>query len=231
MPQFSAEALLARVLYRDEAVIVVDKPAGLPVHRTPRGQENLEEYFEALRFDAARAPSLAHRLDKDTSGCLLLGRHRESLARLGKWFEQGKIGKTYLAITLGVPEAPVGEMREPILRRDLGRGKWEFACDPAGQEARTSYRIVAQKEGLALVALTPHTGRTHQLRLHCAAIGCPILGDPYYGGKLAEEPLHLHSAEIVIPPMVKDAPVVRVKAPVPVYFEQHFSSELLCAAI
>jgi len=93
----TSEEMLARLLYRDGLMLVVDKPAGLPVHRGPKGGNAFEDYFDALRFGLPRPPALAHRLDRDTTGCLVLGRHRKALALLGKLFKQGKVGKCYWA--------------------------------------------------------------------------------------------------------------------------------------
>ena len=90
------EELLARLLYRDGMMLVIDKPAGIAVHRGPKGGENLEEYFHALRFGLPRNPALAHRLDRDTSGCLVLGRHHKALEKLGLLFKQGKVEKILL---------------------------------------------------------------------------------------------------------------------------------------
>ena len=95
--------MLARLLYRDGLMLVVDKPAGLPVHRGPKGGDAFEDYFDALRFGLPRPPALAHRLDRDTTGCLVLGRHRKALALLGKLFKQGKVGKCYWAVVEGGP--------------------------------------------------------------------------------------------------------------------------------
>src|SRR5476649_2136642 len=97
------EEMLARLLYRDGLMLVIDKPAGFAVHRGPKGGESLEDHFDVLRFGLPRAPSLAHRLDRDTSGCLVLGRHRKALADLGALFAEGKIKKTYWALTVGTP--------------------------------------------------------------------------------------------------------------------------------
>ena len=97
------EELLASLLHRDGLMLVVNKPAGIPVHRGPKGGDNLEAYFDALRFGLPRNPALAHRLDRDTSGCLVLGRHRKALERLGQCFKQGKVAKTYWAIVEGGP--------------------------------------------------------------------------------------------------------------------------------
>ena len=94
----TAEEMLARLLYRDGLMLVIDKPAGLAVHRGPKGGAALEDHFDALRFGLPRAPALAHRLDRDTSGCLVLGRHRKALAALGRLFKQGKVGKIYWAV-------------------------------------------------------------------------------------------------------------------------------------
>ena len=112
------EEMLARLLYRDGLMLVIDKPAGFAVHRGPKGGESLEDYFDALRFGLPRNPALAHRLDKDTSGCLVLGRHRKALALLGKLFKQGKIGKTYWAVVEGAPDADEGRIDIPLGKLD-----------------------------------------------------------------------------------------------------------------
>ena len=104
------EEMLARLLYRDGLMLVIDKPAGFAVHRGPKGGASLEDHFDALRFGLPRAPALAHRLDHDTSGCLVLGRHRKALAALGKLFKQGKVGKTYWAVVEGAPAADEGRI-------------------------------------------------------------------------------------------------------------------------
>ena len=99
----TAEEIVARLVYRDGLMLVIDKPAGLAVHKGPKGGESLEDYFDALRFGLPRPPALAHRLDRDTSGCLVLGRHRKALAALGRLFKSGRIGKTYWAVVAGEP--------------------------------------------------------------------------------------------------------------------------------
>jgi tRNA pseudouridine32 synthase/23S rRNA pseudouridine746 synthase len=215
---FSPEAMLAAVLHRDEDCLVVNKPAGLPVHRTPKGDENLEDYFEALCFGLLNPPALAHRLDKETSGCLVLGRHKQALARLGHLFEKGRVVKRYMAVVIGAPSAPEGAINQPMRRFDLGRGKWEFRIASDGQEAITEYKTLAQSDGYALLSLHPLTGRTHQLRLHCQFMGCPILGDVFYGGARPEtDRLHLHAEHVSIP--YAGIPI-EVSAPLPDYFRQ-----------
>ena len=218
------EEMLGRLLYRDGLMLVVDKPAGFAVHRGPKGGESLEDYFDALRFGLPRAPALAHRLDKDTSGCLVLGRHRKALALLGKLFKQGKIGKTYWAVVEGAPEANEGRIDIALGKLDEDRGWW-MKPDLNGQPASTTWKVLGRGDGLCWLALEPLTGRTHQLRVHCAEMGWPILGDNIYGRaprnsvSLGGPALHLHSHEIVVP-ISKNKPPVVTTAPVPVHMRE-----------
>jgi tRNA pseudouridine32 synthase/23S rRNA pseudouridine746 synthase len=214
------EEMLARLLYRDGLMLVVDKPAGFAVHRGPKGGPSLEDYFDALRFGLPRAPALAHRLDRDTSGCLVLGRHRKALALLGKLFKQGKIGKTYWAAVEGSPGAEEGRIDITLGRLDERRGWW-MKPDAHGTPAVTTWKVMGRGPGLAWLALEPLTGRTHQLRVHCAEMGFPILGDNIYGRapRLGGPPLHLHSREIVVP-ISKHKPPVVVSAPVPEHMRE-----------
>ncbi len=198
-------------------MLVIDKPAGVPVHRGPKGGPSLEDAFDQLRFGLPRAPALAHRLDKDTSGCLVLGRHRKALDRLGKLFKSGRMDKTYWAVVDGAPEAQAGEIDLPLGRLDAARGWW-MRPDPLGLPSRTSWRVLGRSAdgARAFVEFTPHTGRTHQIRVHAQAQGWPILGDPIYGHGRREgaPPLHLHARAIAIPMQESKAPV-RVVAPAP----------------
>ena len=214
------EELNARLLYRDGLMLVIDKPYGIAVHRGPQsassdGGHNLEAHFGALRFGLPRNPALAHRLDRDTSGCLVLGRHHKALEKLGLLFKQGKIDKTYWAVVEGVPDAPDGLIDLPLGRLDATRGWW-MKVDPAGQPAQTRWRLLGSQAGRSWLALEPLTGRTHQLRVHCAAMGWPILGDPIYGagGRDGPVPLHLQAQAIVVP-LYKNKPAIAVEAPVP----------------
>jgi len=218
------EEMVARLLYRDGLMLVVDKPAGFAVHRGPKGGESLEDYFDALRFGLPRAPALAHRLDRDTSGCLVLGRHRKALAALGRLFKAGKVGKTYWAVVEGGPDADKGRIELPLGRRDESRGWW-MKPDPKGQEAVTTWKVMGRGAGLTWLALEPLTGRTHQLRVHCAEMGWPIVGDPIYGTapRSGGQPLHLHSREIVVP-ISKNREPIRVTAPVPEHMRERLSA-------
>jgi tRNA pseudouridine32 synthase / 23S rRNA pseudouridine746 synthase len=226
----TGEEIVARLLYRDGLMLVIDKPAGFAVHKGPKGGESLEDYFDALRFGLPRAPALAHRLDRDTSGCLVLGRHRKALAELGRLFKTGRIGKTYWAVVAGGPTESEGRIELPLGRKDATRGWW-MKHDPAGQPAVTTWKVLGRTSGegidpaqvgegaaqhLTWLALEPLTGRTHQLRVHCAAMGWPIVGDTIYGDapRSGGPGLHLHAREIVVP-LYKNRAPIRVIAPVP----------------
>jgi tRNA pseudouridine32 synthase/23S rRNA pseudouridine746 synthase len=229
----SPEEMVSRLLYRDGLMLVIDKPAGMAVHRGPKGGESLEDFFDGLRFGLPRAPALAHRLDRDTSGCLVLGRHRKALAELGRLFKTGRIGKTYWAIVEGGPEAGEGRIELPLGRLDETRGWW-MQHDPSGQPAVTTWKVLGRCDpsirpsSLTWLALEPLTGRTHQLRVHCAAMGWPIVGDAIYGTqaslrRLRNEKgtprdsgpgLQLHAREVVVP-LYKNREPIKVTAPVP----------------
>ena len=211
------EEMVSRVLYRDGLMLVFDKPAGMAVHRGPKGGESLEDHFDALRYGLPRAPALAHRLDRDTSGCLVLGRHRKALAKLGRLFKTGQVGKTYWAVVEGDPEADEGRIDLPLGRLDATRGWW-MKPDAQGQPAATTWKVLGRGGPLSWLALEPLTGRTHQLRVHCAEMGWPIVGDAIYGGapRNGGPGLHLHAREVTVP-LYKNRDSVRVVAPVPAH--------------
>eukprot|EP01037_Dinobryon_pediforme_P016677 gene16677-16857_t len=191
------DEIQARLLYRDGLILVLDKPAGLPVHRGPKGGDNLEAHFHHLTFGLPRNPALGHRLDKDTSGCLVLGRHRKALEKLMQLFKRGQIGKIYWAVVEGGPAEHEGLIDLPLGPQSPDRGWW-MKVDPAGAPSQTKWKVLGRADGLTWLALEPLTGRTHQLRVHCQAMGWPIYGDPIYGVARAE-PLHLHARQITIP--------------------------------
>jgi tRNA pseudouridine32 synthase/23S rRNA pseudouridine746 synthase len=218
------EEIYTRLLYRDGLILVLDKPPGLAVHRGPKGGESFEDYFHHLKFGLPRNPSLAHRLDKDTSGCLVLGRHRKALEKLMLLFKQGRIDKTYWAVVEGGPKDKEGLIDLPLGRLDATRGWW-MKVDPTGQPSQTRWRVLgrghdSQGQEISWLALEPLTGRTHQLRVHCAALDFAIVGDPIYGSGLREGGVGLQLlARRIIIPLSKNKPPIEITAPVPAHMQ------------
>jgi tRNA pseudouridine32 synthase/23S rRNA pseudouridine746 synthase/23S rRNA pseudouridine1911/1915/1917 synthase len=211
------EELLQRLLYRDGLMLIIDKPAGLPVHAGPGGGPNLERDLDALRFGLPHPPALAHRLDRDTSGCLVLGRQRKGLSRLGKLFSGGLIEKTYWAVTAGIPKEPEGRIDLP-LKKLTQRTGWKMVGAPDGQASITDYKVLGAHEGLAWIEAKPRTGRTHQIRVHLASLGAAILGDRQYGDPRSNEALHLLARGIVVP-LYPKKPAIAAEAPVPAHMQ------------
>ncbi len=191
--------LADRILFLDGEAIVLDKPAGLPVATPRAGGSSVEALAPAvLRFGFSRPPTAVHRLDQDTSGCLLLARNLKAHRRFAAAFEAGEIVKTYLALLDGVPEGEGGVIDLPLAKRSSRAAGWRIVPDPGGQPARTRWILLDRVAGGALVAFMPETGRTHQLRVHAATgLGAPILGDPIYGR--GDGPMRLHAWKLVVP--------------------------------
>jgi tRNA pseudouridine32 synthase/23S rRNA pseudouridine746 synthase len=194
------------ILFRDERFVVLDKPAGLPVHRGPRVGPSVEDWFPLLsrRRDG---PWLAHRLDADTSGCLLVALRRSALLAAHGEFAAGRVRKTYWAVVRGAPSTASGTVDAPLLRRTAPAG-WCMTVDPGGKSAVTDWRVLGRTQELTWLELTPRTGRTHQVRVHCATLGCPVLGDALYGG--GDGRLHLLARGLALelePPVAAVAPV------------------------
>ena len=217
--------LQERVLYRDPMVLIVDKPAGLPAHAGPGGGPNLEAMLDALRFGAKDRPALAHRLDRDTAGCLALGRGPKGIKRLGRLFREGRVGKTYWAVVEGAPAEDAGRIDAPLAKVSGANG-WRVEARADGKPAATAWRVLGRAGGRAWVEFRPETGRTHQVRVHAALIGCPILGDAAYGGGEAA-PMHLLARSLELP-LYQERPSVIAEAPAPAHMREALA-ELGCS--
>jgi tRNA pseudouridine32 synthase/23S rRNA pseudouridine746 synthase len=203
------------VRFIDGEALVLDKPAGLDVNRPRSGAISVEGLAKELRFGFARAPTLVHRLDRDTSGCLLLARNDKAHKRFQVAFESGLVEKVYVAVLEGVPEEESGTIDLPLSKVSSEAEGWRIVPDPKGKSALTHWRTLAVEQGRALVEFRPETGRTHQLRVHAASgLGIPIKGDPQYGK--GGPVMLLHAVRLTIPRGAK--PPVEAEAPLPLAF-------------
>ncbi len=214
-----AEMVQAAVIYRDADLIALNKPPGLPVQGGSHVARHLDGLLGALRFDAAEAPRLVHRLDRDTSGVLLLARHAAAARNLTALFRSRELRKLYWGLVVGVPKPPQGRIDAPLAKRQAGAGERVVATVQGGQRAITDYALIETAgRRLSWLALMPRTGRTHQLRAHTASVfGHPVVGDGKYGGEAAfpagfEPRLHLHARALELPrerraPLVLTAPL------------------------
>jgi RluA family pseudouridine synthase len=202
------------ILHEDPEVLILDKPAGLPVHRGPRGGASLEDALPALQGRKRHLPQPAHRLDADTAGCLALGRTKPALAALGELFATGRAEKTYWAVLRGELHSEHGEVDAPLAKTSTRAEGWRMEVRADGQPARTLWRVMGRAPGLTAVELSPRTGRTHQLRVHMAHLGAPMLGDARYGG--GPGALHLLARRLVLPL----EPVREATAPIPAHMRE-----------
>ncbi|PAL22514.1 RluA family pseudouridine synthase [Sphingopyxis sp. GW247-27LB] len=227
-PLTDADVALATsmVIHRDASALVLDKPPGLATQGGTKTDSHVDGLLDALQFDAPVRPKLVHRLDKDTSGALLVARTPRAAAWFAKAFSNRSARKTYWAIVVGVPDIAQGEIDLPLAKQP-GSGGEKMHVDDKGLASKTRYRIIERAgNSAAWVELQPLTGRTHQLRVHMAAIGHPIVGDGKYGGKSAfltgtiSRKLHLHSRRLRIDH--PDGGAIDISAPVP----EHFAASL-----
>jgi len=212
-----------RILFVDGEAIVIDKPEGLPVDPPRAGGDSIEARIDELKLGFKRPPVPMHRLDRDTSGCLLLARNPRARAVFQQAFETGAVSKSYLAVLDGEVPGAEGLIELPIAKVSSAKGGWRMVADDAGKSAATQWRKIAEAEGQTLVEFRPLSGRTHQIRVHAArGLGAAIAGDPVYslpddaelgGMTLPDSGMLLHAWRLVVPRDPK--PPIDVTAPVP----------------
>jgi tRNA pseudouridine32 synthase/23S rRNA pseudouridine746 synthase len=205
------------ILFEDAEALVIDKPAGLPLDRPRAGGESLDDHLDDLKLGFQRRPQPVHRLDRDTSGCLLLARNPKALKRFAASFEAREVEKVYLGVVAGAVLGEGGTIDLALSKISSAEQGWRMIPARKGKPAVTHWRKLAERGGMSLVEFRPETGRTHQIRVHAAAgLGAPLLGDPVYGtGKGAGRTM-LHAARLSLPRADK-APVV-AEAPLPADF-------------
>jgi tRNA pseudouridine32 synthase/23S rRNA pseudouridine746 synthase len=207
--------LSTRILFIDGEALVLDKPAGLPVDAPRRGGESIASRLDELRCGFRRPPTAMHRLDQDTSGCLLFARNPPARARFQQAFEGGVVDKYYLAVVGGELAESKGVIAVPLGKTSSADAGWRMVADAAGKPAETHWRRIAVKDGNSLVEFRPRTGRTHQIRAHAReAFGTGIIGDRVYG--VPGGPMLLHASRLVVPRPGREA--IDVTAPLPEHF-------------
>lgn len=201
-----------RILFLDGEAIVLDKPEGLPVDPPRDGSLSLENHLDSLRFGFQRWPLAVHRLDRDTSGCLLLARNPKAHKRFTAAFEGREVRKSYLAVLDGIPVGTGGTIDIALSKHSTAEQGWRMVGDPRGKPARSEWELLAVVGACSLIRFRPETGRTHQLRVHALeGLGFPIAGDPIYGhgGTKTRTLLHAERLEIdrgAKPPVTAEAP-------------------------
>lgn len=205
------------ILYEDGEALIINKPAGLPIERPRAGGMSLENHSEALKLGFARAPVAVHRIDTDTSGCLLLARNPKALKRFSAAFEAREVEKVYLGVVSGPVTESEGTIALSLAKISSAENGWRMIAAKKGKEAVTHWRKLATKGALTLVEFRPETGRTHQIRVHAQhGLGHALLGDPVYGDSTGAPRTMLHARALTVPREGK-APVSAV-APLPADF-------------
>ncbi len=205
------------ILFEDGEALVIDKPAGLPIERPRAGGLSLEDRLDELKLGFQRAPVAVHRIDTDTSGCLLLARNPKALKRFNAAFEARGVDKVYLGIVAGTLAADHGTIELALAKISSAEKGWRMIAAKKGKPSVTHWRRLAERGGLTLVEFRPETGRTHQIRVH-AELGLrhPLLGDPVYGSGKGAPRTMLHALALSVPREGK--PPVEARAPIPADF-------------
>ena len=205
------------IVFEDGEALVIDKPAGLPIERPRRGGPSLEDHMEALKLGFQRAPVPVHRLDTDTSGCLLLARNPKALKRFNAAFEQRLVEKSYLAVLNGVPQGDSGTIELSLSKISSAEKGWRMIAAKKGKQAVTHWELVETIGTNAVIRFRPETGRTHQIRIHAlAGLGVPLLGDPIYGNGKGAARTMLHAERLVV--QREGKPPIEAVAPLPADF-------------
>lgn len=205
------------ILFEDGEALVIDKPGGLPLDRPRAGGPSLEDRLDELKLGFQREPFPVHRLDRDTSGCLLLARNPKALKRFSAAFEERVVGKVYLGIIAGEIAEDAGTIELSLSKVSTVKDGWRMIPARKGKPAVTHWRKLEVRDGLTLVEFRPETGRTHQIRVHAASgLGIALLGDPVYGSKGNARRTMLHASALTVPRGEK--PPVVAFAPMPADF-------------
>ncbi len=207
------------ILYEDGEALVINKPAGLAVDRPRKGGLCLDDHLDSLKLGFLRRPVAVHRLDTDTSGCLLLARNPKALARFNKSFEDRLVAKTYLAVLAGHPPGTEGTIELSLSKISSADKGWRMIVAKKGKPAVSHWELLEKLGDYSVIRFRPETGRTHQLRVHALnGLGAPLLGDPVYGaGNIAGAQRTMLHAESLGVTRAGKTPI-EARAPMPADF-------------